>query len=109
MAHKLPDSHAIANARYARGAMGRPNIGYISAFFRFLFDFRASIGVKFLVFLSFVYVFVPVDLIPDLIPIVGWLDDLGFVAVALGFMARTIGKYRTNYNEAGNPQLQAPL
>ncbi len=39
-----------------------------------------------LVTLSALYVLSPVDLIPDVIPIVGWLDDIG----VLGFLVHSL-------------------
>ncbi len=38
---------------------------------------RAVIGI-----LAVLYVLSPLDLIPDVVPIVGWLDDLGVLAWA---------------------------
>jgi uncharacterized membrane protein YkvA (DUF1232 family) len=38
---------------------------------------RAAIGL-----LAILYVLSPLDLVPDVIPIVGWLDDLGVLAWA---------------------------
>jgi uncharacterized membrane protein YkvA (DUF1232 family) len=35
---------------------------------------------------SLVYVVVPFDVVPDAIPLVGWLDDLGVVSMALTAM-----------------------
>lgn len=35
-----------------------------------------------IVFLAFIYVVSPLDLIPDFIPVIGWLDDLGVLAWA---------------------------
>jgi uncharacterized membrane protein YkvA (DUF1232 family) len=32
--------------------------------------------------LAFLYIVSPLDLIPDVIPVVGWLDDLGVLAWA---------------------------
>lgn len=32
--------------------------------------------------LAFLYIVLPLDLIPDVIPVVGWLDDLGVLAWA---------------------------
>jgi uncharacterized membrane protein YkvA (DUF1232 family) len=41
-----------------------------------------------------------VDFIPDVIPIVGWLDDLGLATVAMGYLARVAARYR---EEARHP------
>lgn len=35
-----------------------------------------------IVLLAFIYVVSPLDLIPDFIPVIGWLDDLGVLAWA---------------------------
>ncbi len=40
-----------------------------------------------------VYVIVPIDLIPDFIPIFGWLDDLGVVGLFAWYMVRQINKH----------------
>lgn len=36
------------------------------------------------------YVISPIDLVPDWIPLVGWLDDVGIVAVALTVILRMV-------------------
>ena len=41
---------------------------------------------------SVVYAILPVDFIPDVLPMVGWLDDIGFLAVAFAFIARDMAK-----------------
>lgn len=35
-----------------------------------------------IVLLAFIYIVSPLDLIPDFIPVIGWLDDLGVLAWA---------------------------
>jgi len=44
-------------------------------------DFQKGLAV-FFVIMSMVYAVSPIDLAPDAIPVIGWLDDLGFLATA---------------------------
>ena len=62
-------------------------------FLRYLKDPKAPLLPKLFVLLSIVYVVVPADLIPDLIPIVGWLDDAGLVTTAIGWMWASLNRY----------------
>ena len=39
------------------------------------------------------YVILPIDLIPDFIPLIGWLDDLGVVGLITWYMVRQINKH----------------
>lgn len=41
---------------------------------------------KFLVIGAIVYILMPVDTIPDIAPVVGWLDDIMFLIGALGML-----------------------
>ena len=69
-------------------------VGYAKAFVRYFRDAQASFVGKLFVLLSVAYVVMPLDAIPDVAPIIGWLDDLGVVAVATLFLSRKLGKYR---------------
>jgi uncharacterized membrane protein YkvA (DUF1232 family) len=40
------------------------------------------------------YVLSPVDLVPDFIPLIGWLDDLGVIALVAAYYARQIRAHR---------------
>ena len=86
-------------ATNARASLARAHIGYIHAFFRFLIDPRGSIPAKLLALLAAAYVVWPLDLIPDAIPVIGWLDDLGFVGFALAFLFKKVASYRKDVNE----------
>lgn len=48
-----------------------------------LMDRRVPMALKTIPLLTFVYVISPIDLIPDVIPILGQLDDLGILMTAL--------------------------
>jgi len=73
----------------------RNGLDAIAAAWRFFFDPHASLALKLLFLLSAVYVLTPADLVPDVLPVVGWLDDLGVAAIAAAFLLRTIRPYRT--------------
>jgi uncharacterized membrane protein YkvA (DUF1232 family) len=68
-------------------------VGRARALLRYFRDPRASILGKLFVFAAVVYVIMPVDLIPD-VPVVGWLDDLGVMSLAVAWMWKVVAKYR---------------
>ena len=55
---------------------------------------------------ALVYVVVPFDAIPDAIPIVGWLDDLGVASIALTAMMTDVRR-RAALREQG-PESRSP-
>jgi len=60
---------------------------------RFLRDPAAPKLPKAMAVLAMLYVVMPADLIPDVLPILGWLDDLGLTGVALGYLATKAASY----------------
>lgn len=66
----------------------------VVATWRFFTDPKASLWVKLLFVLAVAYVVSPIDLIPDFVPVLGWLDDLGVIALAAGLLLRVIAPYR---------------
>jgi|APLak6261679142_1056127.scaffolds.fasta_scaffold00002_153 uncharacterized membrane protein YkvA (DUF1232 family) len=54
---------------------------------------RVARWKKVLGVLAVLYAVLPVDLIPDVVPFFGWLDDIGFLTVAFGFIARDMAKH----------------
>lgn len=67
---------------------------------RFLRDPMAPKGPKIAALLAVLYIVVPTDLIPDIAPILGWLDDLGLTAVAMAFVAQQAAKYQNEHENA---------
>ena len=61
------------------------------AYFR---DGSVSLVHKGLGLLAILYVFSPVDLIPDVVPLLGWMDDVGVVAFVAAYYIRQIGQHR---------------
>jgi uncharacterized membrane protein YkvA (DUF1232 family) len=79
----------------ARQGLGQLNLGMIDRLrlgWRLLRDPRVPSWPKLLVpAITIIYVLSPVDAIPDFIPILGQLDDVGVIALALamvGMLAR---------------------
>lgn len=68
-------------------------VPYWKNIYLFLADGRSDWKPKALLALAIVYLIWPVDLAPDLIPILGWLDDLGLGALAVWYVSRTAKNY----------------
>ena len=68
-------------------------IRHPSAFVRFLRDKQAPLLPRLLALFAVLYVIMPFDAIPDAIPIVGWLDDVGVIALVLAWTAKRVSEY----------------
>lgn len=60
---------------------------------RFLRDPQAPKMPKAMTLLAIAYIVWPFDLVTDLAPILGWLDDVGMTGIALGYLATKAAKY----------------
>ncbi len=72
----------------------RHKIGRLAAYGRFFRDKDAPLSGKLFVIATIVYVICPIDFIPDVAPVIGWLDDLGLAGAALVYLSRVTEKYR---------------
>jgi uncharacterized membrane protein YkvA (DUF1232 family) len=58
---------------------------------RLIADRTVPAGVRVRLALLFMYLVLPIDLIPDIIPVIGWADDIIIVAVVLRSTIRRAG------------------
>jgi uncharacterized membrane protein YkvA (DUF1232 family) len=64
--------------------------GFGSKLFRYVRDPRVASWRKLTGVFALLYFVSPVDLVPDFIPLLGWLDDLGVLGAAAMFIAREV-------------------
>lgn len=75
---------------------------------RLIADRTVPTGVRVWLVLLLVYLLLPIDLIPDFIPVLGYADDAIIVAVVLRFATRHAGAGALERHWPGTPQgLQA--
>lgn len=77
----------------ARRTLGRLDLGVIERIrlgWRLLRDPRIPSWPKLLVPLAALYVISPVDALPDLIPLLGWVDDASLIGVVLAVIAMLV-------------------
>ncbi|WP_244237761.1 YkvA family protein [Corallococcus llansteffanensis] len=84
-------------------------------FFQYVRDPGVGTWRKLAGLLAVLYFVSPVDAIPDFIPVLGWLDDLGVLSAAALFMVREVQRYRPTAmgtpldglprDEAGQPRV----
>lgn len=66
------------------------NLAQIRRYFR---DEQVPGWRKLVVVGAVAYVLLPIDLIPDLVPVLGWLDDIGAIGAALTFLSRDVSSH----------------
>lgn len=75
--------------------MARGRLAGLWAFWRFLKSRDSGVPLKVLAILAVLYVVMPADLVPDVVPFAGWLDDVGVLAAASAFLASAFGKRKS--------------
>jgi uncharacterized membrane protein YkvA (DUF1232 family) len=60
---------------------------------RFIRDPKSDWKPKALVVLAMLYLLWPLDLAPDLIPVFGWLDDIGLNGLAAWYLVHATNTY----------------
>jgi uncharacterized membrane protein YkvA (DUF1232 family) len=69
-------------------------VGWFRALARYYRDPDASIFGKLVALVAVLYAIMPLDLIPDVVPIVGWLDDIGVMGLATAWLLKVVARYR---------------
>ena len=67
---------------------------------RYFADSKVPTWRKLIGFGAVAYAFMPIDLIPDFVPVIGWLDDIGVLALFLGAVASDISKHAAKLGSA---------
>lgn len=91
MSTRLPPPPFVAPR--ARGRHLLPVFLRPRALLRFFRDKRASRLSKVMLAAALLYLVVPIDFIPDVAPLIGWLDDAGFIAAAIGLVLNRVAAY----------------
>jgi len=60
---------------------------------RLLTDARAPTLPRVVALLAVLYVLLPIDLVPDVVPIVGWIDDLGIASIAVAYVLSAAARH----------------
>ncbi|CUS83711.1 YkvA family protein, partial [Candidatus Kryptobacter tengchongensis] len=63
------------------------------ALYKFMKDPAVSFFKKAIAISALLYFILPIDSIPDLSPIVGFLDDIGIVAMVVKYLSRELERY----------------
>ena len=71
---------------------------YWKSLLGFILDKNTNWKPKAGVLLAVLYLIWLIDLIPDLMPLFGWLDDIEITALAIWYLAHTVNKYIAEKN-----------
>jgi uncharacterized membrane protein YkvA (DUF1232 family) len=78
--------------------------GMGTRYFRYVRDPRVPLWRKLAGLVAILYFMMPLDAVPDVLPILGWLDDVGVLSAAALFMMREVQRYQPMQEPSGWPQ-----
>ncbi|HOP51052.1 MAG TPA: YkvA family protein [Ignavibacteriales bacterium] len=65
----------------------------IKALYNYMKSDKIPIGKKFIVIAALIYFITPIDTIPDVIPIVGFLDDIGIISALVKYLGQELKEF----------------
>ncbi|MDP3274209.1 MAG: YkvA family protein [Deltaproteobacteria bacterium] len=77
------------------------------ALWRYLRDPAVGWGPRIAVFVALAYIVFPFDAVPDVLPVLGWLDDLGVGTLVAAWIARKTAAHE-NASLAASADTPAP-
>ena len=89
----MEDDRALVPTRRARALEKIPVLGTLAAMVRYVAHPGAPLAGKLILAGAVAYLVLPIDLVPDVAPVVGWLDDLGVVGVAWALFKRYLRQW----------------
>jgi uncharacterized membrane protein YkvA (DUF1232 family) len=73
-------------------------------FFRYVRDPRVPLWRRLAGLFAVIYFVSPVDALPDFLPLLGWLDDVGVLSAVAFFMVREVQNYQPERAPSGWPE-----
>jgi uncharacterized membrane protein YkvA (DUF1232 family) len=61
-------------------------------YFLILSDRQTPWYIKLILAAAFLYILIPIDFLPDTVPIIGWLDDLAIASFVVALAIRQVPK-----------------
>ena len=77
-------------------------------FFRYVRDPRVPLWRRLAGLLAVIYFVMPLDALPDFLPLLGWLDDVGVLSAAAFFMVREVQRHQPEAEPSGWPRPVEP-
>lgn len=68
-------------------------VNMVQKLYKWMTDENVPLGDRLMAAGALAYFIIPLDGIPDLAPIIGWLDDIGVVSFALSYLSAKYSDY----------------
>ena len=79
----------------------------VGKLWRYLRDPGVAAGRKLAGVAAVAYVLWPLDVVPDGIPVLGWLDDAGIIAAAAAFLVAEVRRHERRRDRASQKTVDA--